>query len=335
MRASRNLYADHRKLKIYSIAAGMSVLGFFMMQGLLSLILSNIGTVMELYNNNVVFVLALDSIYSVVCLGVPFLLAYFFEKNLSEYEILPLGKAENAEDMLLLIFAALGACIIGSYVSSYFSSFLQQLFDVKFTSQEIPLPNTSWGVVLYIVRSAMVPALIEEFAIRGVVMQPLRKYGDWFAMLMSSMVFALMHGNMIQIPFAFLAGLAISFAVIKTGSLWTGIIIHFLNNFVSVVQTLLYYNVSSESYTRISLASNVLIIAVGCLCAMLYYRKLVEKRKERYRDFYNPGTFTKREPVLHYDSYFPMVPCILKYVSTVPLMFAIGYMLYQTAQFIS
>ena len=64
---------------------------------------------------------------------------------------------------------------------------------------------------------------IEEFAMRGVVMQSLRKYGDWFAIIMSSLVLALVHGNMVQIPFAFIAGIAIGYAVTVTGSMWTGV----------------------------------------------------------------------------------------------------------------
>lgn len=73
---------------------------------------------------------------------------------------------------------------------------------------------------------------------RGVVMQPLRKYGDWFAILTSAFVFALMHGNLVQAPFAFIAGIGLGYAVIASGSLWTGILIHLLNNSISVIQTI-------------------------------------------------------------------------------------------------
>jgi hypothetical protein len=38
-----------------------------------------------------------------------------------------------------------------------------------------------------------------------------------------------------QMPFAIIAGVALGYAAIVTDSLWTGIIIHFLNNFLSVV----------------------------------------------------------------------------------------------------
>ena len=73
---------------------------------------------------------------------------------------------------------------------------------------------------------------------RGVVMQPLRKYGDWFAILTSAFVFALMHGNLVQAPFAFIAGIGLGYAVIASGSLWTGILVHLLNNSISVIQTI-------------------------------------------------------------------------------------------------
>ena len=128
------------------------------------------------------------------------------------------------------------ACIAGSYASSIFGSIFQNLFGIEFTMAEDGIKLTTASVILpYIVKTAVLPALIEEFAMRGVVMQSLRKYGDWFAIIMSSLVFALLHGNMVQIPFAFIAGIAIGYAVTVTGSMWTGILIHFLNNLASII----------------------------------------------------------------------------------------------------
>ena len=96
-----------------------------------------------------------------------------------------------------------------------------------------PTDNEAEGVLGFIVTfvgAAIVAPLTEEFAIRGVVLGSLRKYGDGFAILTSAVLFGLMHGNFVQIPFAFVIGVALGFAVVKTGSVWTGVIIHFINN---------------------------------------------------------------------------------------------------------
>jgi membrane protease YdiL (CAAX protease family) len=81
---------------------------------------------------------------------------------------------------------------------------------------------------------AVVPAITEELLMRGMIMQPLRRFGNGFALVCSSILFALLHQNMTQAPMAFFAGLALGWASIKTGALWAPILIHFWNNAVSV-----------------------------------------------------------------------------------------------------
>ena len=63
----------------------------------------------------------------------------------------------------------------------------------------------------------------------------LRKYGDKFALLASALVFAVMHGNLVQAPFALIAGFGLGYLSIKTGTIWTGIAIHAANNLISVI----------------------------------------------------------------------------------------------------
>ena len=86
------------------------------------------------------------------------------------------------------------------------------------------------GRIIYALSVAVVAPLVEEFAMRGVVMQPLKKYGRWFAIIASSLVFGVLHGNFIQAPFALIAGIGIGYAVCVTDSIWTGVLIHFCNN---------------------------------------------------------------------------------------------------------
>ena len=80
--------------------------------------------------------------------------------------------------------------------------------------------------ILYIINGVVLPAFIEEIVFRGAIMQSLRRFGDGFALLVSSVLFAVVHGNFVQAPYAFLMGLVIGYFVLRTGSLWAGIFIH-------------------------------------------------------------------------------------------------------------
>jgi membrane protease YdiL (CAAX protease family) len=119
---------------------------------------------------------------------------------------------------------------------------------------------------------AAVPALAEEFAMRGVVMQQLRRHGDRFAIITSAALFAVMHGNLIQAPFAFFLGLALGYFTVITGSIWTAISIHFLNNFFSVL-----VSAATDLYgeERVSIPAGIImlfLILFGVCCLMQFIR---------------------------------------------------------------
>lgn len=98
--------------------------------------------------------------------------------------------------------------------------------------------NNGAGIENYFVSVlciAVAPALIEEFVFRGFVLQRLRRGStESVAILISALLFGLIHGNMVQAVFAFGLGLVFAFITVKTGSIWPAVVAHFMNNFVSV-----------------------------------------------------------------------------------------------------
>ena len=91
------------------------------------------------------------------------------------------------------------------------------------------------------ISTAIVPAFAEELFFRGLLISNIRPYSEKGAIIISALAFGLMHQNLIQTVYATAAGLALGYVYVKTKSLWSVIIIHFANNFVSVVQSYLYY----------------------------------------------------------------------------------------------
>ena len=71
----------------------------------------------------------------------------------------------------------------------------------------------------------------EEVMFRGGVMRTLQPMGKRFAILASAILFAVMHGNMIQIPFAFVAGLIFGYVTVEY-SMWWSIFLHTFNNLI-------------------------------------------------------------------------------------------------------
>lgn len=259
------------RLRRLSLYAGLGLLGFMLMQQVFSgaLLLLGLG---EAYQTNALVQSACGILFSIVCVGLPFLLVCFLLFARRQAPEIPLEAPPNKLRALLLVLIGLLVCMAGNYATSGLILFFD-LFHIQLTAPDMLTPTSVFGCVILFVQSAVVPAVVEEFAIRGVVMQPLRKYGDWFAIFMSSFVFALMHGNLVQAPFAFVAGLGLGYAVIASGSLWTGILIHLLNNSISVIQTIAVANLSAETANLVSAILIGVVIAAGAAALLVYLFK--------------------------------------------------------------
>lgn len=160
-------------------------------------------------------------------------------------EVGSFNNPQNKRLVFPLVLTGLGVCGFSNFVTSA-AGMLFRSFGFNYETSGLPNPTNPYGIVLAFVATAITPALVEEFAMRGVLMGVLRKYGDGFAIIVSALVFGLMHGNLVQIPFAFILGLFFGYAVIKTGTIWTAVIIHFLNNFFSILSDYLLSGVSNN-----------------------------------------------------------------------------------------
>lgn len=96
--------------------------------------------------------------------------------------------------------------------------------------------NSPLGIFSIVILAPIVEELLFRGAIQGHLMK-IWKNPKW-AILASSVIFGLVHGNPVQIPFAIVTGLALGWVYYRTGNLLPGILMHFINNGSSVV---LYY----------------------------------------------------------------------------------------------
>lgn len=309
--------AESRTLRTMSMSHGLAVVGFTVLAYVISFFLVMIPGFSAAYTDNSLFSESLDIVYGLVIIFIPFFLNYLFQKKRGLLKELPLGTPNDGKAAVLLIFIGVMCCVAGSYATGILTSVFEGIFGVTFTMPEsTAVYNSVPMFLLAVLGTAIVPAFVEEFAIRGTVMQPLRKYGDKFAMVMSALVFALMHGNMVQIPFAFIAGLAIGYAVTVTDSMWVGIAIHFLNNFSSVLMQTAVDNLSDKQENFVILAMLAVIFTAGVICLLLYLKNYVRPPLAKGNTLLQNGEKTKA------------------YICTVPMILAAILLLIETAQYI-
>ena len=223
-----------KEIKQLGLYTGFALMSQIILQNVMSVLISLLGLA-EIYLADGVFRNAVDIILISVSMLVPFYFAGKKMKQISgEEEPLNLSKPVSSFAFILAVFAGLGFCMMANIVTSYFTVIIS-LFGVELTSPDITMPGGTLGITTSLIRIVAIAAVVEELTLRGYVMGNLRKYGDKFAILASAVVFALMHGNMVQAPFALIAGFALGYLSVKTGTIWTGIAIHAANNFVSTI----------------------------------------------------------------------------------------------------
>lgn len=260
----------------YFIKKKSSGVGFFVFAYfIISLVLSIAFTLFIDFDN--ISLYYVDIIISCFC---PLIagLFYILISRTSLSEIISV-KYVKLKIFLPLVFIGLALAMVANSASELLATNFS-IFNLKNgVSTDFP-SKTPFEFILSAIAISITPALAEEFAFRGVFMGALRKFGDSFAIITSAIIFGAMHGNISQVPFAFILGLILGYAVCKTNSLITSIAIHFLNNFYAIVmdtisKTLLDSN--AISYNQVSIIYCVLVFAF-CLLGLVSFIYLLHKK---------------------------------------------------------
>ncbi|MDP3387591.1 MAG: ABC transporter permease subunit [Eubacteriales bacterium] len=83
---------------------------------------------------------------------------------------------------------------------------------------------------------ALTPGICEEILFRGFALRPLEKtLGPKWAILVTSLAFAIVHLDFIRLIPTFILGVAFGFVAVKTRSIFPSIILHTLNNSVALL----------------------------------------------------------------------------------------------------
>lgn len=175
-----------------------------------------------------------------------------------------------------MILAALAICFAASRLWSYFVS-------GEGTAQIFHEEN----IVIFMLSTALVPAFCEELFFRGVIMTNLMPLGRNFAIIASGIIFGLVHGNHDQIFFATFAGIAFGFIYAETGTIWCGVLAHLLNNFIAVVETVLWGTLKTGTAVKI----NLIIESFIMLCGVISIIYLIKIRKKEKREELAAGCF--------------------------------------------
>lgn len=190
------------------------------------------------------------------------------------------------------VFAGMAVILSAAYLNYYMISFTGYH---EFSAENLwtDTYTTPHAVVLSFVTMAIIPGFVEEFLFRGLIQTNLRPFGRGCAIIGSAVLFGIMHQNIEQIFYATVAGLVLGYLYEVTDSIWCGILLHLLNNGVSVLQSAIIERWSDRaSAEKLCTLVEGVIFGIGVICLIW----LVCRRTKPVADL-SDGCFDRTLPV--------------------------------------
>ena len=154
------------------------------------------------------------------------------------------------------VMAALGALVPSAWLQEKMPV-LPNIVEAEF---EMIMQNR-WG---YLVVGLLAP-LVEEMVFRGAILRSLLRWKEnpWVGIVISALLFALIHMNPAQMPHAFLIGLLLGWMYYRTDSIVPGVVYHWVNNTVAYI---LYNIYPTPDLTLVELfgSEQKVLMALGC-----------------------------------------------------------------------
>lgn len=134
--------------------------------------------------------------------------------------------------------------------------------------------NAPLNVILFFVRLCVLAPLIEEFLMRGCMLKILKPYGNWFAIIVTSVMFGLLHNNIGQGIGAVAIGILFGIIAIKSESIYPTIVLHGVNNLFASIGAILAGQFGNEKAYESFSSFLGLIIFGGLIMFVLFFKKI-------------------------------------------------------------
>ena len=239
--------------------------------------------------------------------------AYAFTKGLNTREVFRLNRLEILPATIILLLF-IPAQFAGNMLNSLAIYLLQFLGDIPANPIPVPCNLNELAKGVFVVAAS--PAICEELMHRGLMLSAYERRGTIKAVVISSIFFGIFHFDITNLLGATFLGLLIGYYVVRTNSIFAGMLAHFLNN--AFYEFMLFFarnEVAEEKFIRITqedLERSIIygfagLIAVGFLL-MLFRRATAGKYKMK------PPVSGIKDDVLSIASHWPVVVSIVFYL---------------------
>lgn len=196
-----------------------------------------------------------------------------------------------------LLFPIVLGGIVLIWAQSYLNAALVSIFNYSQFSAEVIWQSTGsaqpegYQIALEFIVMCLVPAICEEFLFRGAILTNCLPFGRANAILISALLFSMMHQNAEQILYAFAAGIFLGIVYERTGSIWACFFLHLMNNFASTFQSVLAGAIGGARPDVAYMAVEAALCVIGVICIVVLVLRMAPVK----RDF-REGVFGRSVP---------------------------------------
>lgn len=217
-----------------------------------------------------------------VIIGCLFMLLFYFKRIKPKQIFITRQKKMTISKLLMLICVLMCIQFPISLFDVFFEVLLNQLgFSAQAAIESSQAGSTTISMMLY---AGFIGPFAEEFVYRGYTMQSLERTGagKGYALLISSILFGIMHANPTQSVYAVFAGLVFGYTAMEYGIIWS-MILHMLNNFLfGDVLVFLTRNLPENISNLIEILIMLFLFLAGILILILKRKSLSAYIRENF-----------------------------------------------------
>lgn len=259
---------ERREIRKIGNMMGLCVIAFIAVQLISSALLLSNDALYDLYSTSSVFQNSFGIIFvELLAVAAPFGVMALINKNKYETPLIPNQRLKFSSLCLWVGFGML-CCVAADYIVAFMMT-VSESMGYELTQGENPDPENAFACIITALATAVVPAVCEEFAMRCCSLGLLKKYGKALGVVGVSLVFGLLHGNLIQFVFATLVGLILGFVTVKTDSVVPAVLIHAFNNGMSVLTLIVEYCFGTDASNYSGTAVFVFWIVAGIVSTVI------------------------------------------------------------------
>lgn len=241
---------------------------FFLIQIFLVNLLNIFGLV-ELYKNSASFYYLFGAVYEILYIGLPTLIIVLYY-NKDRACFLRLNPMKGSE---ILITVIIGICVYFANTFLSEANYIAASFFSKITLPTTPPIISAGDKIFLMIELAIVAPVLEELLMRGVIMRGFEGKSKWFAIIMTGVFFGMLHLSYYTIVPKVLAGILLCYVVFTTNSIYSGIIVHLINNALSgllaIISTSSIEESGEEAVTAIEELSVASRLSTVFLCVFI------------------------------------------------------------------